>query len=184
MDWFTKTTPEPEFDGEDDGLSLGPDTFADGPVDLPLAPAPGRPAPVARLTRPVSSPPATPAPLLAASRPVGAALPAPARGVQPAQTRVSPPTRTAASAPPPIAETFAALLAAELNEPVAAVAPTWPIGTAPPSIDTNELVDQVVERVLTRLSDRVVRETVGELVSKVAERLVQEEIDRIKSSTK
>ena len=36
-------------------------------------------------------------------------------------------------------------------------------------------------RVLQRLSDRVVRETVTEIVSKTAERLVQEEILSIKT---
>jgi hypothetical protein len=36
-------------------------------------------------------------------------------------------------------------------------------------------------RVLLRMSDRVVRETVSEIVSKTAERLVQEEIEKIKS---
>ena len=36
-------------------------------------------------------------------------------------------------------------------------------------------------RVLERLSDQVVRETVGEIVSRVAEELVRQEIDRIKA---
>jgi hypothetical protein len=38
--------------------------------------------------------------------------------------------------------------------------------------------------VLERLSDRVVRETVGQVVSEVAERLIREEIERIKRNIK
>ena len=37
--------------------------------------------------------------------------------------------------------------------------------------------------VLQRLSDRVVRETVTEIVSQTAERLVQEEIERIRTGS-
>jgi len=37
--------------------------------------------------------------------------------------------------------------------------------------------------VLTRMTDKVVRETVSEIVSQTAERLVQEEIDRIKEGS-
>jgi hypothetical protein len=84
--------------------------------------------------------------------------------------------------PPPIAETFAALLAAELKEPAPAVAPVWPTASPAESIDTDALVEQIVERVLARLSDRVVRETVAEIIAKAADRLVREEIDRIKAS--
>ena len=42
--------------------------------------------------------------------------------------------------------------------------------------------EQVTERVLQRLTDRVVREAVAEIVSAIAERLVREEIERIKSA--
>jgi hypothetical protein len=42
----------------------------------------------------------------------------------------------------------------------------------------------VTRRVLSRLSDRIVRETVADLVSRTAERLVADEIERIKSHIK
>jgi CheY-like chemotaxis protein len=48
---------------------------------------------------------------------------------------------------------------------------------------TDEVIEEVVSRVLQRLTDRVVRETVTDIVSQTAERLVQEEIERIKNST-
>jgi hypothetical protein len=47
---------------------------------------------------------------------------------------------------------------------------------------TDELIENIVSRVLQRMSDKVVRETVAGIVSETAERLVQEEIERIKSS--
>jgi CheY-like chemotaxis protein len=46
---------------------------------------------------------------------------------------------------------------------------------------TEEIIEEVVSRVLQRLSDRVVRETVTEIVANTAERAVREEIERIKS---
>ena len=49
---------------------------------------------------------------------------------------------------------------------------------------TDDLVEQVVRRVIEQLSDRVMREAIGEKIAAVAERLVREEIDRIKSSIK
>ena len=48
---------------------------------------------------------------------------------------------------------------------------------------TDELIEQIVARVLERMTDRVVRETVTEIVSQTAERLVQDEIQRIKNET-
>ena len=75
-----------------------------------------------------------------------------------------------------LAEAFAALLAAGQH-------PSAPVRSQPPVV-TEELIEQVVGRVLARLSDRVVRETVADLVSTVAERLVREEIERIKASVK
>ena len=89
----------------------------------------------------------------------------------------------------PLAEAFAAILAAEQS----AVAPaSWPGDPLPPpaevkaevTIDTDEIVQRVAHLVIERLSDQVVRETVADVVSQVAERLVQEEIDRIKTTIK
>jgi CheY-like chemotaxis protein len=88
---------------------------------------------------------------------------------------------------PALPDAFAALLAAEQHEPIPQ-AVTWP--TAPTSSASSngalseEAIEQIARRVLGRLSDQVVRDTVAELVSAVAERLVQEEIERIKASIK
>jgi DNA-binding response OmpR family regulator len=49
-------------------------------------------------------------------------------------------------------------------------------------IGMEEFIDGVAERVLERLSDRVVREKAAELVPAVAERIVREELDRIKAA--
>jgi CheY-like chemotaxis protein len=92
---------------------------------------------------------------------------------------------------PPLADAFAALLAAEQSMPAPPAAPQWPTppGTLSPAAAprlavTDDLVEQVTRRVLERLSDRTVRETVSEIVSATAERLVREEIERIKASIK
>jgi hypothetical protein len=84
---------------------------------------------------------------------------------------------------PPLADAFAALLAAEQSAPAPSEAPAWPAGLAP-APTTRDLVEQVTRSVLDHLSDRVVRETVRDVVTEVAERLVREEIERIKSSIK
>jgi CheY-like chemotaxis protein len=108
--------------------------------------------------------------------------PAPAQIVRPATAALSAVASPAAEAEamPPLAEVFASLLDAE--QPGAAPAHTaaW----VRPPIVTDDLVEQVADRVLERLSDRVVRETTARLVSSIAERLVREEIDRIKAAIK
>jgi CheY-like chemotaxis protein len=94
----------------------------------------------------------------------------------------------APAAPPeiPISEVFGALLAAERGGP----APSMP---APPSAQgafsagappSDELVEQVCQRVIERMTDRAVREVVSEIVSGVAERLVREEVERLKALIK
>jgi CheY-like chemotaxis protein len=87
---------------------------------------------------------------------------------------------------PPLADAFAALLAAEHGD--AATAPVaWP-ATAP---STDALVDQISRRVFDQVFhqiatrvDPLVRDAVRGLVSDVAERLITEEIERIKASIK
>jgi CheY-like chemotaxis protein len=167
-DWFA-TAPRSSALEVDDALSIGPLAFSDDPPDLPIAQAAA-----AKFNHSISLPavPLSPTPA-DQSVPTISAQTMPARA----------PNACPPAPPPPIAETFAALLAAELNEPGHAVAPVWPTVAASEPVDTSAVVEQVVERVLAHLSDRVVRETVAEIVSKVAERLVQEEIDRIKAST-
>jgi len=71
---------------------------------------------------------------------------------------------------PSLAEAFAALLSAEEGRRVS------PATTGSATI-SDEAMNEIVERVIARMADRVVRETVID----VAERLVREEIDRIKS---
>ena len=113
--------------------------------------------------------------------PLSYASPAPSEPVAAASVEVSPPPPAAppvARELPSVAEAFAAILAAEQHEESAA-RPVWPSSppAAPgPSAEIGEaVVDQIVERVLSRLA-------VGDRVSEVAERLVREEIERIKAS--
>ena len=102
--------------------------------------------------------------------------------------RPAPPVPQAVPAPlpvlPPIADAFAALLAAEQSQPQSSTASAWPIVAPPPPQISEEVIAEVARRVLEQLSDKVVREAVAEKVSAVAERLVREEIDRIKSAIK
>jgi CheY-like chemotaxis protein len=46
----------------------------------------------------------------------------------------------------------------------------------------DDVIEEIVSRVLRRMSDNVVRDTVASIVSETAERLVQEEITRIKDA--
>ena len=72
---------------------------------------------------------------------------------------------------PSLAVAFATLLSAEQSHAIA------PSALGGPSM-SDDVVDEIVRRVIARLGDRVVRETVLD----VAERLVRDEIDRIKGS--
>jgi CheY-like chemotaxis protein len=95
---------------------------------------------------------------------------------------VAPPLPAKPIALPPLADAFAALLAAEYGD-VATAPIAWP-ATAP---STDALVDQISRRVFDQVATRVdplVRDAVRGLVSDVAERLITEEIERIKASIK
>jgi len=113
--------------------------------------------------------------------PLSAAGPA-----QPSEREHTPDASAPPSTLPPIADAFAAILAAEQHEPMPPLAPAWPTPPAAPSSGGGALSEQAIEeitrRVLDRLSDQVVRETVADVVSGVAERLIREEIERIKST--
>jgi CheY-like chemotaxis protein len=76
---------------------------------------------------------------------------------------------------PHLANAFAALLAAEEGHAAPSAAVTL---APPPTAITDELVDQIVERVIARMGD----ESMRRLVVDTAERLVREEIDRIKKT--
>ena len=126
-------------------------------------------------SRPAPAPPSRPtlAPVEVAPPPQAPVAPAP-----PSAAVVL--AQPAPAALPPLADAFAALLAAEQLSPATVSAPVWPAAAAPAI--PSDLVDQVTRRVLEQMSDRVVRESVGEMVTQVAERLVREEIERIKKS--
>ena len=85
---------------------------------------------------------------------------------------------------PPIADAFAALLAAEQSQPRSSAAPAWPIVAPPPPSISEDVIAEVTRRVLEQLTDKVAREAVAEKVSAVAERLIREEIERIKAAIK
>jgi CheY-like chemotaxis protein len=76
-----------------------------------------------------------------------------------------------------IGDAFAALLASEQGEPL----PSSAGGTITPLV-SEAFLEEVTRRVLTRLSDRVLRDAVADVVSRVAERVVREEIERLKAS--
>jgi CheY-like chemotaxis protein len=134
------------------------------PVDAPAHAAPAEVPPVE--VPPVEAPPVE-APQVAPRAPAAPALELPLP---------HPP------ALPPLADAFAALLAAEQvdGEPAGELWPATPAG-APGAIG-DEVIEEVVRRVLDRLSGAVIRDAVGEATSQVAERLVREEIARIKAS--
>ena len=90
----------------------------------------------------------------------------------------------AAAAALPLADAFAALLAAEEAGFVPAGAAPAAAAGLQASVDADRLADQVAERVLTRLTDQALRDTVAEIVATTAERLVREEIERIKRNIK
>jgi CheY-like chemotaxis protein len=151
------------------------------PPSAPTYPAPP-PAPVHAAPPPAPAHAASPpAPTHAASPPAPTyvAPPPPAHSVPPAapaavapSAPTPPPSSVAAIhvAPmPTLAEAFATLLSAEHGH---RFAPSM-IG-AP--IVTDQMVDEIVRRVIARVGDQAVRETVVD----VAERLVREEISRIK----
>jgi CheY-like chemotaxis protein len=103
---------------------------------------------------------------------------------QPRPVAVTPQPASQPPVLPPIADAFAALLAAEQSQPRSSAAPAWPIVAPPPPAISEDIIAEVVRRVLEQLSDKVMREAVAEKVSAVAERVVREEIERIKAAIK
>ncbi|HSL20965.1 MAG TPA: response regulator [Vicinamibacterales bacterium] len=96
--------------------------------------------------------------------------PAPAPASAPHETPAMAPAPPPAAQLPALADAFAALLAAEQNIGVPGA------GAAPaPGLDEST-IDEIVNRVIARMSGDAVRSTVLE----VAERMVREEIERIK----
>ena len=149
--------------------------FAPEPVVAQPAPqskAQPKPAPD-RL--PHAAPPAEAEPVRSVSPPVRRAVHPPA----PPKTKPRPQvSRPPPSGSPVLAEAFTALLAAEQGGAPAPVDRT----SVAERLITDELIEAVTRRILERLSDQVVRSTVGDIVSEVAERLVREEIEHIKKT--
>ena len=144
--------------------------------DPEIAGDPSRPAPMPASRGEIAWKPApeVAAPVLEEPRYVPPP-PAPAVRAPVSEPAERPRVETPAAAPT-LAEAFAALLAAEQGRPFA---PAAGQPTAAAAVDDRTL-EEITRRVLDRMNDRVVRETVLD----VAERLVREEIDRIKSSAR
>ena len=120
------------------------------------------------------------------SKPRREELTMPQSFTQPGAGRPSAPERlnagasTGTASAPPIADRFAALLAAEQGERPSTATAAPPSPPATPTAIPDAIVDEITTKVLEKLSDTVVRDTVAQLVSRIAERLVREEIARIK----
>jgi CheY-like chemotaxis protein len=163
------------------------------PLDASFTPAPsGAPvAPEVPVPPPAPVAPAESLPPLAPVAPVAVVAAGASVEPAPSDTSYAPPapatapaTATAPARLPPLADAFAALLAAEQSDALTAMTPVWPGTLQPAPAVTDEIIEAITRRVLDRLSDTVVRDTVADIVSKVAEQLVREEIERIKASIK
>jgi len=135
-------------------------------------PAAQRPAVTPLTVAPTAAAPSAVAPAssAAANSPIPKQTPAASDSSAPASQPHSRAAQSAAAVSiPSLAEAFAALLSAEQGR---RVSPST-VGAAPVSDDAME---EIVRRVLARMTDQVVRDSVID----VAERLVREEIDRIK----
>ncbi|HEV3058679.1 MAG TPA: response regulator [Vicinamibacterales bacterium] len=168
------------------------------PADVPIpaeAPIPAAP-PIAAPPIAAAPPLTTVPPMTPATPMTGAAPMTPMPVTTATQFTAEAPVAAANERPaaghplPSIAEAFTAILAAEQHEATPDVAPGWPIfrvappaPVAPPTIEiTDDLIERIASRVLERLSDRVVREATVEIITGVADRLVREEIERIKAA--
>ena len=141
------------------------------------APAPVPPPPTPASVQTLTAPPPPMAPP-AVARP--AAPPAPPAAAEVAK----PPAPPKPTLPPPLADVFAALVAATPHAPVMPDLPAAPPAKAGGPALTPDLVNEIARRAIDQLSARVLRETGPAIISELAERLVKEEIDRLKSATK
>ena len=80
-----------------------------------------------------------------------------------------------------MADAFAALLAYEEGD--RSVAPVRVVAQAPAAPAGEDMVEEVVRRVVGRLAPGAVKDVVAEVVADVAERLVREEIARIRNNS-
>ena len=151
----------------------GGDPFADWDPDLHGDPS--RPAPV----EPPLAFPTKPAAPLQAPAPVQLVPPAPPVAAPPAPHAQEPRSGGGPLQIPSLTEAFAALLSAEQKigltpSSASAVTPPPPASGAP-SV-TEQMIEEIANRVLARLSNES-----RPVILDVAERLVREEIERIKS---
>jgi len=142
---------------------------ADLPLSIDTPSEPAAPLDLNRSPVAVAEPPIVSEPPVAVEPSVAAAPPAVAA------------PRSAAPLPS-LADAFAVILASEQPAGSAAAAPVWP--SPPPPALSDAAVQDIVARVLARLSETVTRETVADIVAKTAERLVREEIERIKTEAR
>ena len=152
----------------DDAAEHAPSTWEASPVSQP---------------QPVVDPPASAAPLASTEqRAESASAPVDAEA-QPETAQASiDAARVPAGELPSLADAFAAFLASEGHAHAPNLAALWPASPPVAPVLDEDAIEAIAQRVLARLSDRVVRETVADLVSAVAERLVREEIERIKAA--
>jgi CheY-like chemotaxis protein len=152
-------------------------TRAPEPVHIPVE------TPVIPAVASHAASPAAPEALLSPASLESAAAPA-GRPAAPASPR------PAAVSFPSVADAFAAILAAEQGDSSSAARSSWPVIQAPPAPEpaaldlSDDQVNRIVGRVLDRMSDRIVRETVTGIATDTAERLVRDEIERIKNAIK
>ena len=180
-----KPAAEPSTSASDAIDWFGAKPGAAPPADLPLSygspQANFDPSGAAGSSRATSRDARPPAPRLEPVQPPVRAAAAPA---PPPPVLVAVPHSTPRQTLPPLADAFAAMLAAEQSAPAPETAPAWPAAAVSPAAVTDDLIEQITQRVLERLTDRVVRETASEMILAVAERLVREEIERIKGAIK
>jgi CheY-like chemotaxis protein len=175
MDWFTPTARAAASAAS--AVSATP--AVDDAFDLPLSNAAPEP-PIAVLDDAMMEPPVEiPGDRLSAIE-ESAPLPSAARALE-----------LPLPDPPPLPllpDAFAALLAAEHGDTGSAASALWPVDATPappsPPVVTDAMIEEIVRRVLDRLSETVVREAIADVASSVAERLVLEEIARIRAAIK
>ena len=193
------------LDAKADDAPAGPDVLPS--TQVPQVPPPAASvAPVASAPHPTSEGVIELTSLTEVPRPVDAQEPLPEPEPEPAAPAapivvsapapVPPPPRRSSEAvapppdlapspapvntPPSLADAFASLLAAEQGgaERAQTLYP-WPRPASSPGM-REALIDQVVERVIARLSDGVTGELVADIVARVAEKLVREALERSK----
>jgi CheY-like chemotaxis protein len=122
-----------------------------------------------RQPQPPPPEPADLSPTISPSAPLSAVAPTP----------VAPLAPIAPHTPNAVADAFSALLAAEEGEPGTALVRLTAAGPARLEV-TDELIEEIAQRVIARLGPKAVEDVVSAVVSSVAERLVRDEIARIR----